>query len=36
MSQKIQAIRGMVDVLPDASPLWEKLEEACRPASTSG
>ena len=30
MSQKIQAIRGMVDVLPDASPLWEKLEDACR------
>jgi len=30
MTQKIQAIRGMEDVLPDASPLWEKLEEACR------
>jgi len=30
MSQKIQAIRGMEDVLPDASPLWEKLEDACR------
>jgi histidyl-tRNA synthetase len=27
---KIQAIRGMEDVLPDASPLWEKLEAACR------
>jgi histidyl-tRNA synthetase len=30
MSAKIQSIRGMEDVLPDASPLWEKLEEACR------
>ena len=30
MSQKIQAIRGMEDILPDASPLWEKLEDACR------
>jgi histidyl-tRNA synthetase len=30
MSAKIQAIRGMEDVLPDASALWEKLEEACR------
>jgi histidyl-tRNA synthetase len=30
MSQKIQSIRGMEDVLPDASPLWEKLEDACR------
>jgi len=30
MSTKIQAIRGMEDVLPDASPLWEKLEDACR------
>ena len=30
MSVKIQSIRGMEDVLPDASPLWEKLEEACR------
>ncbi|HUP97634.1 MAG TPA: histidine--tRNA ligase [Usitatibacter sp.] len=29
MNQKIQAIRGMEDVLPDASPLWERLEEAC-------
>jgi len=28
--QKIQAIRGMEDVLPDASPLWEKLEDTCR------
>jgi histidyl-tRNA synthetase len=26
---KLQAIRGMEDVLPDASPLWERLEEAC-------
>ena len=30
MSQKLQAIRGMVDVLPDASPLWQKLEDAAR------
>jgi histidyl-tRNA synthetase len=30
MSQKIQAIRGMEDILPDASPLWERLEDACR------
>jgi histidyl-tRNA synthetase len=30
MSQKIQAIRGMEDVLPEASPLWEKFEDACR------
>src|SRR5690349_5072881 len=30
MSTKIQAIRGMEDVLPDATPLWEKLEEAIR------
>ncbi len=30
MNGKIQAIRGMEDVLPDASPLWEKFEDACR------
>ena len=30
MSQKIQAIRGMEDVLPDAAPLWQKLEDATR------
>jgi len=30
MSQGLQAIRGMEDVLPDESPLWERLEEACR------
>ena len=30
MTAKIQAIRGMEDVLPDVSPLWEKLEDACR------
>ncbi len=30
MRAKIQSIRGMEDVLPDASPLWEKLEAACR------
>jgi histidyl-tRNA synthetase len=27
---KVQGIRGMEDVLPEQSPLWEKLEEACR------
>ena len=27
---KIQGIRGMEDLLPDQSPLWEKLEEECR------
>jgi histidyl-tRNA synthetase len=30
MSQKIQAIRGMEDVLPEISPLWERLEDECR------
>jgi histidyl-tRNA synthetase len=30
MSSKIQSIRGMEDVLPDQSPLWEVLEDACR------
>ena len=30
MSARIQSIRGMEDVLPDRSPLWERLEEACR------
>ena len=30
MSAKLQAIRGMEDVLPEASSLWEKLESACR------
>ena len=30
MTQKIQAIRGMEDVLPDQSALWEKFEDACR------
>ena len=29
MTQKIQAIRGMEDVLPEQSPLWESLDEAC-------
>jgi histidyl-tRNA synthetase len=27
---RIQAIRGMEDVLPEASPLWERFEDACR------
>src|SRR6185295_6585040 len=30
MSNKIQAIRGMNDVLPDASPLWEFFEDTVR------
>ena len=30
MSARIQGIRGMEDVLPDASPLLERLEDACR------
>jgi histidyl-tRNA synthetase len=30
VSNKIQAIRGMEDVLPDASPLWQQLEDAAR------
>jgi histidyl-tRNA synthetase len=30
MTSKLQGIRGMEDVLPDASPLLERLEEACR------
>src|SRR3954470_12089897 len=30
MSNKIQAIRGMNDVLPDESPLWEFFEDAVR------
>jgi histidyl-tRNA synthetase len=30
MTARIQGIRGMEDVLPDASPLLETLEEACR------
>ena len=27
---KLQAIRGMEDLLPEQSALWEKLEDACR------
>jgi histidyl-tRNA synthetase len=30
--QKITAIRGMEDLLPDASALWLKFEDACRSA----
>ena len=30
MMQRLQSIRGMEDVLPEASPLWEQLEDACR------
>ena len=30
MSRQLQGIRGMEDVLPDRSPLWEKFEDACR------
>ena len=30
MTRKIQSIRGMEDVLPDRSPLWQKFEDATR------
>jgi histidyl-tRNA synthetase len=30
MAKNIQAIRGMHDVLPDQSPLWQRLEDAAR------
>ncbi|HYC37586.1 MAG TPA: histidine--tRNA ligase [Usitatibacter sp.] len=30
MTARVQGIRGMEDVLPDASALWERLEDACR------
>ena len=30
MSAKIQSIRGMEDVLPERSPLWQKFEDATR------
>lgn len=30
MAQKIQAIRGMNDILPDESPYWAYLEKICR------
>jgi histidyl-tRNA synthetase len=30
VTQKIQSIRGMEDVLPDRSPLWQKFEDAAR------
>ncbi|MEO7725865.1 MAG: ATP phosphoribosyltransferase regulatory subunit, partial [Burkholderiales bacterium] len=30
MSNKIQAIRGMNDVLPEQSPLWEFFEDTVR------
>jgi histidyl-tRNA synthetase len=30
MTAKIQSIRGMEDVLPDRSPLWQKFEDATR------
>ena len=30
MTPKIQSIRGMEDVLPDRSPLWQKFEDATR------
>ena len=28
MSKKLQAIRGMHDILPDKTPLWQRLEKA--------
>jgi histidyl-tRNA synthetase len=30
MSQTIQAVRGMNDILPDRTPLWESFEETVR------
>jgi histidyl-tRNA synthetase len=30
MTAKIQSIRGMEDVLPDQSPLWQRFEDATR------
>lgn len=30
MSKNIQAVRGMNDLLPDALPLWQKLEQTIR------
>ena len=30
MSTTIQAVRGMNDVLPDQSPLWELLEDTVK------
>lgn len=30
MTQTIQGVRGMHDVLPDQLPLWRRLEDACR------
>jgi histidyl-tRNA synthetase len=30
MTAKIQAIRGMNDILPAQSPLWERIEDVCR------
>jgi histidyl-tRNA synthetase len=30
MSPKVQGIRGMEDVLPDQTPLWQKLEDTAR------
>ena len=30
MTAKVQGIRGMEDVLPDQTPLWQKLEDAAR------
>jgi histidyl-tRNA synthetase len=30
VTRKIQSIRGMEDVLPEASPLWERMEDATR------
>jgi len=30
MSTKVQGIRGMEDVLPDQTPLWQRMEDATR------
>jgi histidyl-tRNA synthetase len=30
MTAKVQGIRGMEDLLPDQTPLWQKFEDATR------
>lgn len=32
MAKQIQAIRGMNDILPNQSPVWQKLEAVLRDA----
>ncbi|MCB1827468.1 MAG: histidine--tRNA ligase [Coxiellaceae bacterium] len=35
MSKKLQAVRGMYDILPDATPYWRTIEEACVAAASA-